>query len=525
MPRRFTPTRLPLRYSFDSTGSDVTTFAGIPEGFGLETEVISTTARDRAVQRCRQVGIRLPTFAELADPPALGPAATGVDPDAADAANLWRVNWFNDSSRAGRAAVPEHVVIPPALSGVEAPIIMLLGNRFPMIGAHKVLAAYCCLAPRLVTGQFDPTENRAVWPSTGNYARGGIAISRIMGCRGVAVLPEGMSAERFEWLERWTSDPSDVIRTPGSESNVKEIYDACAALAADGANVILNQFCEYGNHLGHVTATATAVERVLEHYMATHPQARLAGFVAASGSAGTLGAGDPLKERHGSAIAVVEALECPTLLYNGYGEHNIQGIGDKHVPLIHNVTNTDVVVAVSDRATDELGVLFSSPEGRVLLARRGVSDDAIAHLDDLGLSSICNLLASARTARALDCGPDDVIVTVATDGAALYGSERAKTVASTFGGEFGTDTAAAVADRWLGDTDADQIHADHILKLGDRDRDRVFNLGYFTWVEQQGVDLAHFDTRRDQSFWMALRDLVPAWDELIADFNARVEAA
>ncbi|MCY3891077.1 MAG: pyridoxal-5'-phosphate-dependent protein subunit beta, partial [bacterium] len=368
----------------------------------------------------------------------------------------------------------------------------------------------------LVTGQFDPTENRAVWPSTGNYARGGIAISKIMGCRGVAVLPEGMSAERFEWLDRWTSDPSDVIRTPGSESNVKEIYDACAALAQDEANVILNQFCEYGNHLGHVTATAAAVERVFEHYTAGHSSARLAGFVAASGSAGTLGAGDPLKERHGSATAVVEALECPTLLYNGYGEHNIQGIGDKHVPLIHNVTNTDVVVAVSDQATDELGVLFSSPEGRALLAQRGVGDDVIAHLDNLGLSSICNMLASAKMAAALDCGPDDVIVTVATDGAALYGSERAKTIETAFKGSFGAAEADVVAGRWLNGVDTD-----HLLKLSDRDRDRVFNLGYFTWVEQQGVDLAHFDARRDQSFWVALRDLVPVWDELIADFNAR----
>jgi len=514
---RIPQSRLPLRYDFDTTGSAVTSLSSIPEGFGLETEVVDAVARDRAVQRCRQAGLRLPTFAELADPPAPAGDVAAVDPDAAAAANLWRVNWFNDASRAGRAEVPEHVVVPPALSGVDSPIILLLGNRFPMIGAHKVLAAYSCLAPRLVTGQFDPTRNRAVWPSTGNYARGGIAISKIMGCRGVAVLPEGMSAERFEWLDRWTSDPSDVIRTPGSESNVKEIYDACAALAEDEANVILNQFCEYGNHLGHVTATAAAVERVFERYAEGHASARLAGFVAASGSAGTLGAGDPLKERHGSATAVVEALECPTLLYNGYGEHNIQGIGDKHVPLIHNVTNTDVVVAVSDQATDELGVLFGSTEGRKLLDRRGVGDDVIAHLDDLGLSSICNLLASAKMAAALDCGPDDVIVTVATDGAALYRSERAKAVETAFGGEFGSSEAAAVADRWLNGVDTD-----HVLQLSDRDRDRVFNLGYFTWVEQQGVDLAHFDARRDQSFWLALRDLVPVWDELIAEFNARV---
>ena len=102
-----------------------------------------------------------------------------------------------------------------------------------MIGAHKVLAAYACLVPRLVTGQFDPAQDRAVWPSTGNYCRGGVAISRILGCRGVAVLPAGMSQERFDWLERWVADPADIIRTPGTESNVKEIYDKCAELARD----------------------------------------------------------------------------------------------------------------------------------------------------------------------------------------------------------------------------------------------------------------------------------------------------
>ncbi|MYG94428.1 MAG: pyridoxal-phosphate dependent enzyme [Acidimicrobiia bacterium] len=492
-------------------------FADIPKKFGLETEVVDALTRNQAVQRCAEMGIRLPTFAELANPPISKADLTGVDPDTAHPNNLWRVHWFNDASRSGRSAIPGHVIIPPALSGVQSPIIMLLGNRFPMINAHKVLAAYCCLAPRLVTGQFDPTRNRAVWPSTGNYARGGVAISTIMGCRGVAVLPEGMSAERFEWLQRWTSDPADVIRTPGSESNVKEIYDACNALAADETNVILNQFCEYGNHLGHVTATATAVEQVLEHYLTTHPNARLAGFVSASGSAGTLGAGDPLKERHGSVIGVVEALECPTLLYNGYGEHNIQGIGDKHVPLIHNVTNTDIVVAISDQATDQLGVMFSAIEGRRWLAEQGVGDQVMAHLDDLGYSSIANMLASAKIATALDFGPEDVIVTIATDGAALYNSETAKTLASEFGGSFGADDAAAVSNRWLSEVDTD-----HLLHLSERDRNRVFNLGYFTWVEQQGVALAHFDARRDQSFWQSLRELLPIWDELIAEFNARV---
>ena len=109
-------------------------------------------------------------------------------------------NWFNDATRTGQAAVPVHVELPEALTGVKARIVVAVGALFPMIRAHKVLAAYACLAPRLVAGRFDPTRQRAVWPSTGNYCRGGVAISRILGCRGVAVLPAGMSQERFDWL-------------------------------------------------------------------------------------------------------------------------------------------------------------------------------------------------------------------------------------------------------------------------------------------------------------------------------------
>ena len=336
-------------------------------------EIADRSAYDRAVQRLREARIALPTFAELADPgriPAnLAAALAAVDPDAAHPLNLFRVHWWNDASRRGRAALPGHVVLPESLTGVSAPIVVALGDRFPMIHAHKVLAAYACLAPRLVTGRFDPTRQRAVWPSTGNYCRGGVAISRLMGCRGVAVLPENMSAERFQWLERWVSDPGDIVRTPGSESNVKEIYDRCAELERDPANVILNQFSEFGNHLAHVLATGNALSAIFEALRARRPELRLAAFTSATGSAGTIGAGDALKERHGTRIVAVEPVECPTLLENGFGEHNIQGIGDKHVPLIHNVMNTDVVLAVTDRATDQLGVMFSEPDGAPVAGR------------------------------------------------------------------------------------------------------------------------------------------------------------
>ena len=260
---------------------------------------------------------------------------------------------------------------------------MVFGDRFPMITAHKVLAAYACLAPRVVTGQFDPTRHRAVWPSTGNYARGGIAISRIMASRGVAILPEGMSQERFDWLDQWCENPAeDVIRTVGTESNVKEIYDACNLLAQDPGNFVLNQFAEFGNHLAHYEVTGRAFGHVFEHVRAASGRdLRLAAFTSATGSAGTIAAGDRLKDTYGTKIVAVEALECPTLLENGFGEHNIQGIGDKHVPLIHNVMNSDLVVAVSDRATDQLQVMFNQEDGLGYLAdRRLVPQSVLATL-------------------------------------------------------------------------------------------------------------------------------------------------
>jgi len=402
--------------------------------------------------------------------------------------------------------------------------VVAIGEKFPMIRAHKVLAAYGCLAPRIVTGTFDPARDRAVWPSTGNYCRGGVAISRLMGCRGAAVLPEGMSRERFAWLEDWVTDPKDIIRTPGTESNVKEIYDKCAELAAEPGNVIINQFAEFGNHLVHYLCTGRAMGAVFDSIAATEssgPGLRLRAFVAASGSAGTLGAGDYLKERYGAKIVGVEALECPTMLANGFGEHNIQGIGDKHIPLIHNVLNTDLVAGISDRATDQLSVLFAAGQGlEFLRTRRRVPEPVLAELTAFGLSSVCNILAAVKTAKYLRLGPEDVIITVATDGAGMYGSERQRIAARDFPDGFDVADAAEAFGRWMLGTGPEDL-----LETTLADRNRIFNLGYYTWVEQQGVSLADFEARRDQRFWTGLRDLLPAWDAMITEFNERTGLA
>jgi cysteine synthase len=492
---------------------------------GLEHDVLDHETYRRAVDWFRSAGILLPTFAQLAAPATLPAEILGslaeVRADQADPWNLFRVHWYNDRDRVGQAAVPAHVVLPAELTGVPARIVVALGDLFPMIRAHKVLAAYGCLVPRVVTGAFDPAWDRAVWPSTGNYCRGGVAISRLMGCRGVAVLPEGMSRERFAWLEDWVTDPGDIIRTPGTESNVKEIYDKCAELAADPRHVIFNQFAEFGNHLVHYQCTGRALGAVFDSLAAAEPGLRLRAFVSASGSAGTLGAGDYLKERHGAKIVAVEALECPTMLANGFGEHNIQGIGDKHIPLIHNVLNTDLVAGISDRATDQLSVLFATREGvEFLRTGRQVPEQVLRDLPAFGLSSICNILAAVKTAKYLRLGPDDVIITVATDGAGMYGSERERIAARDFPDGFGRADAAGVFGRWmLG------IGPDDLLETTLADRNRIFNLGYYTWVEQQGVSLADFEARRDQRFWAGLRDLLPAWDAMITEFNERTGLA
>ncbi len=492
---------------------------------GLEEHVVDRQVYENSVQRFAERNILLPTFAQLAEPATIPQRVKDrlatIDPDEPHPLNLFRVHWYMDHDRRRFSELPEYMVLPRELTGVDATIVLLIGANFPMIEAHKVLAAYGCLAPRIITGQFDPLHHRAVWPSTGNYCRGGVAISRIMACRGVAVLPEGMSQERFDWLRDWVVAPEDVIPTPGTESNVKEIYDKCHELDRDPDNIIFNQFSEFGNHLVHRLCTGKASAHVFEHLRRSRPELKLKAFVSATGSAGTLAAGDYLKDAYGSLNVAVEALECPTMLYNGYGEHNIQGIGDKHIPLIHNVMSTDMVVAVSDLSTDALNVLFNTEEGhRYLRERRGVPQETIDRLHELGLSSICNILASIKTAKYLELGEDDVLLTVATDPASLYDTEREKTLQKAFADRFDAVDAAEVFGEHLAG-----MRTDHLLECTRRDRKRIFDLGYYTWVEQQGVSIEEFTARSRPEFWQRLVRLLDAWDGMIEEFNERTGVA
>ena len=368
----------------------------------------------RTIKLARERKILIPTLKQQIDPQSL---PSGIMNGLADISlwdlhplNLFRITWHNEPRiRGGKFGPVNYLEFPSELTGVQARIAAPVGKWFPT-GAHKVGAAFGCLVPRLVTGQFDPGSQRAVWPSTGNYCRGGVAVSRILGVRGVAVLPEGMSKERFAWLEKWVEDKNDIIKTTGTESNVKEIYDACNELAKDPNNEIINQFSEYYNYAIHRAVTGPSLERSFIKVKGdSNLKARF--YVSASGSSGTLAAGDYLKERLLSKIAVVEATECPTLLYGGYGEHNIQGIGDKHVPLIHNVMNTDFVVGVSDQATNYLNLIFNTEIGqKYLIEKKGLEDKLVKSFPEFGFSSIANILASIKLAKYMNLGSEDAIL-------------------------------------------------------------------------------------------------------------------
>ena len=478
---------------------------------------MSQTVINKTANYFKSKKIILPSISELQNPKNICEeikfSLKKINNNEINPLNLFRVHWFNKKDQSGFADEPEHIVLPSEFTGVKAKIIVNIGRYFPLITAHKVLAAYGCLLPRILNGSFDYELHKAVWPSTGNYCRGGVAISRIMGLKSIAILPEGMSNERFDWLNNWVEDKNDIIKTHGTESNVKEIYDACNELKKDKQNDIINQFDEYYNYGIHRTVTGPSFEKsFLKVKGSSELKPRF--YVSASGSSGTLAAGDYLKEKYQTKIAVVEALECPTLLYGGYGEHNIQGIGDKHVPLIHNVMNTDFVVEVSDQATNNLNMIFNTEIGKkFLIERKNFETNFVNRLPEFGFSAIANIIASIKLAKYMDLNSDDAIITVATDGSDLYLSELSKTI-NNFKNNYDEIMCAELFGKHLSG-----ITSDNIIELSQIDKKRIFNLGYFTWVEQQGISLDNFEKRKDQKFWKSHSDYMLSLDKQIKEFN------
>jgi cysteine synthase A len=471
----------------------------------------------RTIERVKERNIIIPTFEEQKQPEKIDPwineKLKNIGLWDIDSYNLFRITWKNEPVKTGGLyGSVNFLELPKTLTGVEARIVGLVGKWFPT-GAHKVGATFGCLVPRLVTGQFDPTSQKAIWPSTGNYCRGGAYNSALLGCESIAILPEGMSKERFEWLSHVSGE---VIRTPGTESNVKEIFDKCWELKATRENImIFNQFEEFGNHLWHYEVTGHAMQEVLEQILGSKD--RYAGVTVTTGSAGTIGCGDYLKKLYPtSKIAAGEALQCPTLLNNGFGAHRIEGIGDKHVPWIHNVRNTDLVIAIDDR--DVMGIirLFNEPAGQDYLKEQGVPVETIEQLPLMGISSVANMLQTIKFAKYYELTERDVILTVFTDSMELYGSRLAELAV-----EFGTYQKLHAAIDYHQHVQA--VTTDNMLELTYHDKKRIHHLKYYTWVEQQGKDLEELNAQwyDYEAYWDGIHNQVSQIDELINAFNTR----
>jgi len=478
---------------------------------------INKEALEKNIAYCREKKISLPTFAMMKDP---GKIPEVIKDQLSDiglwdlhSANLYRISWNNEQTDSGGLfGGVNHFVLPPELTGCRANIIMISGRWFPT-GAHKVGATYGCLAPSLVTGQFDPQKTKAVWPSTGNYCRGGAYISHLLASNAIAILPEEMSRERFEWLNKIAGQ---VIATPGCESNVKEIFDKCWELRNSGEDLkIFNQFDELGNPLWHYTVTGSAIEELLNQYLTGNK--KFAGFISSSGSGGTLAAGSYLKKQFPySKIAAAEALQCPTLLQNGFGGHRIEGIGDKHVPWVHDCKETDFVIDVDDEIAMRLLRLFNEGTGCKALIASGVDSDLVSKLDLLGISGIGNMIAAIKFAKYNELTEDDYVVSVATDSMQLYGS-RLDELTEERGRYTESDT---FRDLQL----LNSIGLDNMKELSYYDKKAIHNLKYYTWIEQQGKDVEELNAQwyDHDNYWNNTFNQVDKIDELITEFNAKV---
>ncbi|MCD4791995.1 MAG: pyridoxal-phosphate dependent enzyme [Bacteroidales bacterium] len=480
-------------------------------------KVTNEKALENAVKRYQEKEIILPTFEQQKNPELIPDKIKDELKNIGlwdlNPFNLFRITWKNEpKEHGGLFGKPTYIELPKELTGTDARIILLIGKYFPT-GSHKVGAAYGCLAPGIITGRFDPTFHKAVWPSTGNYCRGGAFDSRIMGTEPIAILPEEMSQERFDWLKDEVQ--STVIATPGSESNVKEIYDKCWELRRTRDDVIIfNQFDEFGNSAWHYNLTGDIIEEV--YNLVKTENSQFAAYVSATGSAGTIAAGDYLRPvfPHIKVVAS-EALQCPTILQNGFGAHRIEGIGDKHIPWIHNVKNTDAITAIDDEDPMRLLRLFNEPEGHKYLKSVGIPAELVDQLHLIGISGIGNLLSAIKTAKYYEMTSDDVIVTIATDSADMYIS-RVEELREERGAYTEIQAVKDFEKCMLGQ------QTDNMRELGYRDRKTIHNLKYFTWVEQQAKDVEDLNQLwYDRTVWDTMFNQVDRWDELINEFNER----
>lgn len=475
-----------------------------------------------AIEICKKYNIILPTIKMLDNPKLISEKIKqelkSVAMDDINPFNLFRISWYNEPLEKGGqyTEIPNYIEIPPEISGVKCRIVMILGAFFPT-GSHKVGASYGPLVTRLTSGRFDPKNHKSLWPSTGNYCRGGVFNAALMHSPAVAILPENMSKERFDWLN---SINAEIVKAPSTQSSIKEVLDISNKLVKEGEGKVfcLNQFSDFSNPIWHYWCTGRALEKVFNHI--AKPGQRLAGAHLCEGSGGTLtGSSFYLRQKFPLIkIAGGEAKQCPTLMTNGFGEHRIEGIGDAFVPWILNMKNIDVVVGIDDEDVMNIIHLFNQPAGISYLKEKGVNDEIIKKLHLLGISSVANLLGCIKEAKLFEFNENDIVVSVCTDSMKLYQSrlKQRKT-------EFTRDDAIMAYSKCLMGQNTENCQ-----ELTYRDKKRCHSLKYFTWIEQQGKNVKELnDQWYEDDYWdnRMSEKVVDMYDSWIKEFNKKTGLA
>ena len=422
-----------------------------------------------------------PTYAEMLHPES--PGGTGGSGDELDPINLFNITWRGPGGRV------RHIVLPKELTGVPANIVVLVGRNFPS-GSHKVGPAYTTLMEGELAGEIDPAVHTVIAPSTGNFGIGAAYVAHLKGYPATVVMPEGMSKERYARIRQYGGE---LDLTPGSESDVILVLERTEDYKKDPKNKVLAQFELLPNYRFHRYVTGRSALEAAESY----GNGRVAAFVSAPGSAGTLAAGDEIKAKFPeSVICALEPTECSTLFNNGRGTHCIEGIGDKMVTLIHNVLTTDYVSLIHDddcvmglelleRRLPLVETLLRLPQGK-LVCLEGL----------FGISGICNVMGAIRLARHLNLGPEDNVVTIATDGFDRYPSvladlaeRRGPIDAGKLGGWF--------ESVFRGGSEVD------ILDVRPRaEKERLFAYKEEVW-SGFGYSHSYLEQMKSQSFWEA----------------------
>jgi len=457
-------------------------------------------------------GILGPTFEEMLHPELIDPkirekALKAKYEDPLDPINFYNISWKDENNEI------RYYVLPKELTCIDANVVVLYGKDFPT-GSHKVGATYSILMEKVLRNEVDPFKNTLVWPSTGNYGIGGAWVGCRMGFDSLVLLPELMSKERFDIIKSYGAR---VIATPGCESNVKEIYDKAKEIkAGDPENVrILNQFEEMGNYRFHYYVTGnTMVElaKILESEGIGDGSVKA--VVSSMGSSGTIACGDRLKEVFPECLIVgSEPIKCPTLMENGYGGHDIQGIGDKHVTWIHNVMNMDAMVAIDDIESKKGLQMLTEETGKQYLKSLGITEEQVDEMAQIfGISGVCNVLSSIKVAKYYDLTSEDTIFTIATDNI-----ERYHSVMTELDNQYGKmDTCEAKVRH---ESIFKGVKTDWVQEGTYRQRKTWHNLKYYTWVEQQGKTVEELNYSKTKKFWTEQKNRVCETDSLMKKYR------